>query len=116
MSVPLGQLALEARHLPGIRGVNINVLGHLIRRLLPFLARPDGGVNTGDVESEKIGFNKRVLLLLNSWMYFNPGFVTLFLGGGGELLVDAAILLFSFFFLRADLSEVSEILRKKVLK
>ena len=38
------------------------------------------------------------------------------LGGGGELLVDAAILLFSFFFLRADLSEVSEILRKKVFK
>ena len=61
-------------------------------------------------------FNKNVLLLLNNWMYFNPGFVTLFLGGGGELLVDAAILLFSFFFLRADLSEVSEILRKKVLK
>ena len=61
MPVPLGQLAFEARHLPGIRGVHINVLGHLIRRLLPFLARPDGGVNTGNVKSEEIGFNKRVI-------------------------------------------------------
>ena len=113
MPVPLGQLAFEARHLPGIRSVHINVLGHLIRRLLPFLARPDGGVNTGNVKSEEKDSIKE---FLNNWMYFNPGFVTLFLGGGGELLVDAAILLFSFFFLRADLSEVSEILRKKVLK
>ena len=48
-------------------------------------------------------------------MYFSPGLEALFLGGGGELLLDAAILLFSFFFLLADLSDVSEIFRKKVL-
>ena len=55
-------------------------------------------------------------IMLKRTNYFSPGFETLFFGGGGELLVDAAILLFSFFFLLADLSEVSEIFRKKSLK
>ena len=54
MPVPLGQLALEARHLSGIWSVNINVLGHLLRCRLPLFARSDRGVNTGNVESEVI--------------------------------------------------------------
>ena len=71
MSVPLGQLALEARHLPGVRRVHVDVLGHLLCRLLPFLAGSDWGVNTGNVESEEnegdlirvLNFNN----ILKSW-------------------------------------------------
>ena len=53
--------------------------------------------------------------------YLRPGaevLVTLFLGGGGELLLGAAILLFSFFFLRVDFEadcEVSDICKKRVV-
>ena len=113
MSVPLGQFSFKARHFSFVGRQHFQIFRDLLGSFLPFLGCSDGRVYIAQIEPANTEIRDNAEKLAGS--HFRPGAeevtTTLFLGGGspgGELLEDI-ILLFSFFFLRADLSDVSEI-------